>query len=75
MMKVSEIEEGKKACVLFDCGTARVYYPKPGNEDKPDATCNYTVLEFEEDGCEESAMLEAAVLLDIPEDQIERAYG
>lgn len=73
-MQVKEIAEGKKACVLFDCGIATVYYPKPGDEDKPNATCNHMDLDFD-DECEESAVMEAAVLLDIPETEIERAYG
>ena len=84
MMKVKEIEEGKKACVLIDCGQAHVYYPRAGEENDPEATCNSMRLEWQgasgdddedEPQSDQDAVYEAANLLDIPEDEIELAYG
>mgnify|MGYP001557778802 CR=1 FL=1 len=72
-MKVKEIKEGKKACVLIDCYTATLYYPKAGQENQPESDCNSMDLEFEEED-ETCAVAEAVSILGCTDADIEVSY-
>lgn len=75
-MKVKDIPEGKKAMIVIDCTVAHVYYPKAGNEKKPESECNCMKLdEFQDMEDEPDALSEASGMLDIPEADIAVDYA
>jgi len=72
IMKVKEIAAGKKACVLIDCDTATLYYPREGDEKNPESECISISLEFKDED-ETNAVAEASRYLGLQDSEIELA--